>query len=54
MTTTRVGLALHRSGAAAVDGIDLDLDLDLRRGEVLAFLEPNGVGQSTTIKILEG
>jgi ABC-type multidrug transport system ATPase subunit len=52
MTTTRVGLALHRSGAAAVDGIDLDLDL--RRGEVLAFLEPNGVGQSTTIKILEG
>ena len=30
------------------------LDLDLRRGEVLAILGPNGAGKTTTVEILEG
>jgi ABC-2 type transport system ATP-binding protein len=30
------------------------VDLDIRRGEVLALLGPNGAGKSTTIEILEG
>ncbi|MFJ5557832.1 ABC transporter ATP-binding protein [Streptomyces sp. NPDC093250] len=30
------------------------VDLDVRRGEVLALLGPNGAGKSTTIEILEG
>nr|WP_235831574.1 ABC transporter ATP-binding protein [Gordonia zhaorongruii] len=34
----------------AVDG----LDLDLRRGEVLALLGPNGAGKTTTVEICEG
>jgi ABC-2 type transport system ATP-binding protein len=33
-----------------LDGVDLDV----RRGEVLALLGPNGAGKSTTIEILEG
>ncbi|CCK28870.1 ABC transporter [Streptomyces davaonensis JCM 4913] len=40
-----------RYGARDVlDGVDLDV----RRGEVLALLGPNGAGKSTTIEILEG
>jgi ABC-2 type transport system ATP-binding protein len=34
----------------AVDG----LDLDVRRGEVLALLGPNGAGKTTTVEVLEG
>lgn len=30
------------------------VDLDVRRGEVLALLGPNGAGKTTTIEILEG
>ncbi|GII96382.1 ABC transporter ATP-binding protein [Sinosporangium siamense] len=30
------------------------VDMELRRGEVLALLGPNGAGKSTTIEILEG
>src|SRR3954454_13061396 len=30
------------------------LDLEVRRGEVLAFLGPNGSGKTTTVEILEG
>ncbi|MEJ3651710.1 ABC transporter ATP-binding protein [Actinomycetes bacterium KLBMP 9759] len=30
------------------------VDLDVRKGEVLALLGPNGAGKSTTIEILEG
>lgn len=30
------------------------VDLEVRRGEVLALLGPNGAGKSTTIEILEG
>jgi ABC-2 type transport system ATP-binding protein len=34
----------------AVDGVDLDV----RRGEVVALLGPNGAGKTTTVEILEG
>lgn len=32
----------------------VDLDLDVRRGEILAFLGPNGAGKTTTIRMLMG
>ncbi|MDE0447408.1 MAG: ATP-binding cassette domain-containing protein [Spirochaetaceae bacterium] len=35
---------------AAVD----DIDLDVARGEAIAFIGPNGAGKSTTIKLLTG
>jgi ABC-2 type transport system ATP-binding protein len=44
------GLCKSYRGVSAVDGIDLDV----RRGEVLALLGPNGAGKSTTVEILEG
>jgi len=44
------GLCKRYRGAAAVDGIDLDI----RRGEIFALLGPNGAGKTTTIEILEG
>jgi ABC-2 type transport system ATP-binding protein len=31
-----------------------DLDLDVRRGEVLGYLGPNGAGKTTTLKLLVG
>jgi ABC-2 type transport system ATP-binding protein len=31
-----------------------DIDLEVRRGEILAFLGPNGAGKTTTVEILEG
>ncbi|MHB1929104.1 MAG: ABC transporter ATP-binding protein [Acidimicrobiales bacterium] len=31
-----------------------DIDLEVRRGEVLALLGPNGAGKTTTVEILEG
>lgn len=34
-------------------GLD-DLDLDVRRGEVLGLLGPNGAGKTTTLKLLTG
>jgi ABC-2 type transport system ATP-binding protein len=44
--------ALSRSfdGRIAVDG----LDLEVRRGEVLALLGPNGAGKTTTVRMLNG
>jgi ABC-2 type transport system ATP-binding protein len=44
------GLRKAYPGAVAIDG----LDLDVRRGEVLALLGPNGAGKTTTVEILEG
>jgi ABC-2 type transport system ATP-binding protein len=44
------GLRKAYRGAAAVDGIDLDIE----RGEIFALLGPNGAGKTTTIEILEG
>ncbi|MFD4421028.1 ABC transporter ATP-binding protein [Agromyces sp. NPDC058484] len=44
------GLRKVYGGAAAVDGIDLDI----ARGETFALLGPNGAGKSTTVEILEG
>jgi ABC-2 type transport system ATP-binding protein len=32
----------------------VDLDLEVRRGEVFALLGPNGAGKTTTVEILEG
>ena len=31
-----------------------DLDLEVKRGEVLGYLGPNGAGKTTTIEVLEG
>ena len=44
------GLRKLYSGVTAVAGIDLDV----RRGEILALLGPNGAGKTTTVEILEG
>jgi ABC-2 type transport system ATP-binding protein len=44
------GLRKRYGGTCAVDGVDLEI----RRGEVLALLGPNGAGKTTTVEILEG
>jgi len=44
------GLTKRYGEKMAVDGIDLDV----RRGEVLALLGPNGAGKTTTVEMLEG
>ncbi|MCF8610660.1 ABC transporter ATP-binding protein [Gordonia sp. HY285] len=44
------GLVKRYDDVVAVDG----LDLDMRRGEVLALLGPNGAGKTTTVEICEG
>jgi ABC-2 type transport system ATP-binding protein len=44
------GLTKHYGAVEAVRGIDLDV----RRGEILAVLGPNGAGKTTTVEILEG
>lgn len=43
-------LSRHFSGHAAVDGINLEL----KRGEVVALLGPNGAGKTTTMRMLTG
>ena len=44
------GLTKRYGEKVAVDGVDLDV----RRGEVLALLGPNGAGKTTTVEMLEG
>lgn len=44
------GLCKSYGDRAVLTGIDLDV----RRGEVVALLGPNGAGKTTTIEILEG
>jgi len=44
------GLQVRYGDVAAVRGIDLDV----RRGEILALLGPNGAGKTSTIEVLEG
>ena len=46
----RARAAPRRRTVAAVDGIDLEVE----RGEAIAFIGPNGAGKSTTIKLLTG
>ena len=43
-------LVKRYGGRAVVD----DLDLSVRRGEILALLGPNGAGKTTTVEIVEG
>ena len=45
-----VGLTKRFGGFTAVD----DLNLEVRRGEVLGFLGPNGAGKSTTVGMVLG
>src|SRR4051812_41130174 len=44
---------LRKSYDGAVPALD-GVDLDVRRGEVLALLGPNGAGKTTLVEILEG
>jgi ABC-2 type transport system ATP-binding protein len=44
------GLRMRYGNRDVLDGVDLDV----RRGEVVALLGPNGAGKTTTIEILEG
>jgi ABC-2 type transport system ATP-binding protein len=44
------GLRMRYGDLEAVRGIDLDV----RRGDILALLGPNGAGKTTTVEILEG
>ena len=44
------GLTKRYGEQQALDG----LDLDVRRGEVLALLGPNGAGKTTTLETMEG
>ena len=44
------GLTKRYGDKVAVDSVDLDV----RRGEVLALLGPNGAGKTTTVEMLEG
>ena len=44
------GLRKAYGSRVAVDGIDLDV----RRGEIVAVLGPNGAGKTTAVSILEG
>ncbi len=50
-TVARLAAATKRYGnVTAVDGIDLDI----RRGEILALLGPNGAGKTTSVNLLLG
>ena len=44
------GVRKAYDGVQALDGVDLEI----RRGEVLALLGPNGAGKTTLVEILEG
>jgi ABC-2 type transport system ATP-binding protein len=44
------GLRMRYGDVEAVRGIDLDV----RRGDILALLGPNGAGKTSTVEILEG
>src|SRR3954462_15453779 len=44
---------LRKSYDGAIQALD-GVDLDVRRGEVLAVLGPNGAGKTTLVEILEG
>jgi len=49
-TISARGLTRNFGGHVAVN----NLDLELRRGEVLGFLGPNGAGKTTTMQMLTG
>ena len=49
-TISARGLTRRFGGHIAVN----DIDLELKRGEVLGFLGPNGAGKTTTMQMLTG
>src|SRR5258705_12040247 len=49
-TISARGLTRSFGGHVAVNNIDLEL----RRGEILGFLGPNGAGKTTTMQMLTG
>jgi len=46
------GVSVTRGHGRTAVTVLRDLDLDLRRGEVLALLGPNGAGKTTTVRLL--
>jgi len=57
MTTLNTDTLLEAKGLAAWYGaaqILFDVDLQVRRGEVVALMGRNGAGKSTTLKALIG
>src|SRR2546423_13162873 len=46
--------SIFKRGEVAVTEAVKDLNLEVRRGERIAFIGPNGSGKSTTIKMLTG
>src|SRR4051794_24997905 len=49
-TDVALGLSVQFAGVKAVD----EVDIDIRRGEVLGLIGPNGAGKTTLVNALTG